>query len=214
MQAYSMSRGNIMSKVFLGLFVSLIFAAIGNYVGQFLPPAVDELAIFVELIMIIAAMFMSRRRAIGYPFVFTFTFISGLSIYPYIAAYTSEYGSGIVFKALAVTAVSFLVASIVASRSSMDFSFLRGFLFIGIIALILMGIVSFFVGFSSTTELMYSFLGIAIFIGYVLFDVNRIARRGVAEQHIPWVVLSLYLDIINLFLFILQFFGASSSSRR
>ncbi|MDP9729185.1 Bax inhibitor-1 family protein [Alicyclobacillus tolerans] len=214
MQTYSVSRGSLMSRVFLGLFASLLFATIGVYAGQFVPPVLVSIAMFAEIIMIVVAMFLQRRRTIGYPFVFSFTFISGLTLYPTIAYYTQTYGSGLVLEALGVTAISFLVASIVASRSSMDFSFLGGFLFIGLIALILMGIVSFFVHFGTTGQLIYSFIGIAIFIGYILFDVNRLSKYGVAEQYVPWIVLSLYLDIINLFLFILQFFGVSSNSRR
>ncbi|GMA57868.1 hypothetical protein GCM10025858_23710 [Alicyclobacillus sacchari] len=89
-------------------------------------------------------------------------------------------------------------------------------MFIGMLALLLMGIVSIFTGFSSVASLIYAFLGVAIFVGYVLFDVNRLAQYGVAEQHVPWMVLSLYLDFVNLFLFVLRLMGimGGSSDRR
>jgi FtsH-binding integral membrane protein len=123
-------------------------------------------------------------------------------------------GTGLVIKALAVSAGAFLIASIVAANTSLDFSFLNGFLFIGLMALLLMGIVSIFTGFSSVMSLVYALLGIGVFVGYILFDVNRIARQGLSAQMVPWVVLSLYLDFVNLFLFVLRLMGVLQSSDR
>ncbi|RIV17115.1 Bax inhibitor-1/YccA family protein [Alicyclobacillaceae bacterium I2511] len=214
MQSVSLTRGNILPRVFLGLFGSLLFAAVGVVAGSFVPVRMLQVLMFVELAMIFGAMFLQRRRSIGYSFVYAFTFISGMTLFPVIAYYTGTLGAGTVLEAMGVTAVSFLAAAGVASRSSFDFSFLRGFLFIGLIALVLVGLLSFFVGFSSSLQMGYTMLGIAVFIGFVLFDVNRISRVGVAESQIPWVVLSLYLDVINLFLFILRLMGLNVSGRR
>lgn len=214
MQTYSVSRGSAIGRVFMGLFGTLLTASIGVYASQYMPPAIVPIAMVVELVMIIAAMFLQRRRSIGYGFVYSFTFISGITLYPYIASYTMTYGPGLVLQALLVTAGAFLISAIVASRTSLDFSFLGGFLFVGLMAILLMGIVSLFTGFSTVASLIYSLIGIGVFIGYILYDVNRIARQGIAEQNIPWVVLTLYLDIVNLFLFILRLMGIMQSSRR
>ncbi|WP_206832113.1 Bax inhibitor-1/YccA family protein [Alicyclobacillus fructus] len=209
-QTYTITQNKILSRVFLGLCVSLVTAGIGVVVGTRLPYGLTPILWLVELGMIVYAMFRQYTRAIGYPFVFTFTFISGMTLSYALMAYASAFGMGLVLKALAVTAGAFLVASFVASRTSMDFSFLGGFLMIGTLALLLMGLVAMFTGFSSAASLIYAYLGVAIFIGYVLFDVNRLAQYGVAEQHVPWMVLSLYLDFINLFLFILRLMGIMS----
>jgi len=191
-----------------------VTAALGMTVGTQIPFGVIGLLLIVELVMIFAAMFMHRRRRIGMPFVLVFTFISGITLWPTIYFYTTQIGAYLVLEAVGVSSVAFLVAAGVASRTSFDFSFLGGFLFIGLLAVLGMGIVSLFIGFSTMTQLIYSLLGIAIFIGYVLFDVNRIAHNGISEAAIPWVVLSLYLDFINLFLFVLRLFGVLQSSRR
>ncbi len=203
-----------MPRVFLGLFGSLLFAAAGVVAGGFVPLAMLRILMFVELAMIFGAMFLQRRRSIGYSFVYAFTFISGMTLFPIIAYYTGTLGAGTVLEAMGVTAVSFLVAAGVASHRSFDFSFLRGFVFIGLIALVLMGLLSIFFSFSSFMQMGYTMLGIAVFIGFVLFDVNRISRVGVAESQIPWVVLSLYLDIINLFLFVLRLMGLNVGGGR
>ncbi|GLG01339.1 hypothetical protein Alches_13780 [Alicyclobacillus hesperidum subsp. aegles] len=215
-QTYTITQNRLLGRVFLGLFGTLLTALVGVLAGTQLPMGLIPVLSLVELGMIIYAMFRQRTRAIGFPFVYLFTFISGITLWPIISYYAVGLGVGIVIKALAVTAGAFLVASFVATRSSMDFSFLGGFLFIGMLALLLMGIVSIFTGFSSVASLIYAFLGVAIFVGYVLFDVNRLAQYGVAEQHVPWMVLSLYLDFVNLFLFILRLMGimGGSSDRR
>lgn len=212
-QAYTVARNGLMSRVFFGLFLSLLTASVGLFAGSYVPPMWLHILMFVELAMIFGAMFMRRSKAIGMTFVLVFTFISGMTLFPIIAYYTSLLGATMVLEAAAISGASFLVAAVVASRSSFDFTFLGGFLFIGLIALVLMGIASMFIGFGTMASLIYTMLGIAIFIGYVLFDVNRMVHYGVSEQMVPWVVLSLYLDIINLFLFVLQLFGLNVSRR-
>lgn len=215
MQAYSLSRTTLLSKVFAGLFVSLVTATLGLYIGyNYVPRGLLNLLAIVELVMIVVAMFVQRRRNIGMPFVITFTFISGMTLAPVIQLYVSQLGSGLVLQAVAVAAGAFLIAAVTASRTSMDFSYLGGFLFVGLMALLLMGLVSLFTGFSSVAQLIYSVLGIAVFVGYVLFDVNRMAHHGVAAEQVPWVVLSLYLDLVNLILFVLRLFGVLQSNRR
>ncbi|MCL6547516.1 MAG: Bax inhibitor-1/YccA family protein [Alicyclobacillus sp.] len=214
MQSYTLVRNQVLGRIYLGLCLSLATAFLGLYAGQYVPPGVTGVLMLVELGMIVAAMFIQRRRSIGMPFVLAFTFISGVTLYPAIAYYATLLGAATLMKAVAVSAGSFLVASLVASRTSYDFSFLGGFLLIGLVAVLLMGVVSFFVGFSSTMELAYALIGVAVFIGYVLFDVNRIAHMGVTPEQAPWVVLSLYLDFVNLLLFVLRLFGVMQSSRR
>ncbi len=214
METYVLSRNSAIGKVFFGLCLSLVTAFAGVYAGQYVPPGLIMLLAVVELGMIVVAMIMQRRRSIGMPFVLLFTFISGITLRYTLSTYAMELGWPLVLKAIGVSAAAFLVAAVVASRTSFDFSFLGGFLFIGLIAILAMGIVSIFTGFSTMAELVYSLLGIAVFIGYVLFDVNRLAREGVSEQLVPWVVLSLYLDFVNLLLFVLRLIGVLESDRR
>ncbi|MBX5435713.1 MAG: Bax inhibitor-1 family protein [Alicyclobacillaceae bacterium] len=204
----------VLGRVFLGLCLSLVTALAGLYAGQYIPPVGARLLMLVELAMLVMALWLQRRRSIGMPFVLLFTFVSGATLFPVIAYYATLLGAATVMKAVAVSAGAFLVAGFVASRSSYDFSFLGGFLLVGLVAVFLMGLVAWFVGFSSTSELVYAWLGVAVFTGYVLFDVNRLARQGVSEDQVAWVVLSLYLDFVNLLLFVLRLFGVMQSSRR
>lgn len=214
MQTYTVSQNRVLGRVFFGLFGTLLAALVGVLVGTQIPTLLIGVLGIVELVMLFVAMFRQRKRAIGFPFVYAFTFISGVTLWPIIHSYAVMLGAGLVIQALGVAAGAFLIAAIVASRTSMDFSFLGGFLFIGLMALLLMGLIALFTGFSSTMNLAYSLIGIGVFIGYILFDINRIAKYGISEQAVPLVVLSLYLDFVNLFLFVLRLMGVLGSSDR
>jgi FtsH-binding integral membrane protein len=204
--SYSGSRVT-MGHIFPALFFSLLFASAGLYVGRYVPPALFLPLMIAEIVMIVAAMWIRRRRSVSYGFLYAFTMISGMTLYPVISYYVSSIGAALVLQAFAVTVIAYGGAALYATVSKADFSFLGGFLFIGIIALLGMGIVNIFVPFSTTAEWVYTLLGIFIFIGYTLFDISRITRHGVSAEEIPFVVLSLYLNFINLFLFILRLFG-------
>lgn len=196
-----------MGDIFPALFFSLVFAALGLFAGQYVPPALYLPLMIVELIMIVAAVFIRRRKAVGFGFLYSFTLISGITLYPVIGYYGQTIGYDLVVQALGVTVVAYGGAALYATLSKANFSFLGGFLFIGLLALLGMGIVNLFIPFNTQAEWVYTLLGILVFIGYTLFDISRIVHHGVAREDVPFVVLSLYLDFVNLFLFILRLFG-------
>lgn len=203
----------IRSRVFLGLFGTLLAAAAGTVVGQYVPPTLAMLLMFVEVAMVFVASFVSRRRAVGWGFVLGFSVISGITLTPILAYYTQTIGVQMVREAFIVTAAAFAVTAFVGSRKSLDFSWLGNLVFAGLIVLLGLGVVSFFIPFPTGLDFVYTYLGIAVFIGYLLFDVNRLTRYGVPAERVPMVVLQLYLDFINLFLFILRLFGLSVRTR-
>ena len=58
--------------------------------------------------------------------------------------------------------------------------------------------------------LAYSFIGVLIFSGYVLYDFNRMKHYGITADQVPLMALNLYLDFLNLFISILRIFGILS----
>ncbi len=204
----------VKSRVMLGLFVTLLSASVGTYVGQYVPNALYMPLVIVEFVMLFAASMVRRRKVAGWGFVLAFTFISGMTMTPVLFAYTQMLGVRIVQEAFLITAATFGVTSFVASRKSLDFSWLGQFLFAGILVLVGLSLVSIFVPFSTGFSFGYTYLGIAVFVGYMLFDVNRLTRHGVSAEQVPLVVLQLYLDFVNLFLFILRLFGLNARSSR
>lgn len=204
------SFGNILQVLSLSLLVSFGGTLIGAF---FIPPAFASLLSIVELIMIIAAVVIRLRgKYIGYGFLYAFTGISGITLYPIIMYYGAQMGANLVSASFLATAGIFSALAFYAYRSEKDFSFLVGFLFAGTIGLIIMGIISFFVDFGGTINLIWALAGILIFSGWILYDVSQY-KYGVDPREVPYVVLNLYLDIVNLFLYILRFIAAITGNR-
>ncbi|HEU4964835.1 MAG TPA: Bax inhibitor-1/YccA family protein [Bacilli bacterium] len=204
--SYTGGRTVGVNRVLPMFFLSLLFAVIGTIVGTQVPPALFLPLMVVEVGMMIAAMFMRKRR-VGYLFVYLFTFISGITLYPVLAYYMGAIGGNMVMMAFGVTTLAYGGAALYAWKSKADFSFLGGFLTVGILALIGMGLWNLFAPLGNTMYLLYTLLGIFIFIGFTLYDVSRVARYGVPEELVPMVVLNLYLNFVNLLLFVLRLFG-------
>jgi|HigsolmetaAR203D_1030402.scaffolds.fasta_scaffold02994_1 modulator of FtsH protease len=194
--------------------LTLLTAFVGTYVGmQFVPPAFMLPLVVIELVMLVSAMFIRRRgRAIGYPFVFAFCFISGITLFPAINYYLALGGAAIINTAFILTTVIFAGLTVYAYYSKRDFSFLRGFLMVALLALIGFALVGLFVpGLNAgTVGLVVGFFGVLVFSGFILYDISQY-RDGVPEEQIPLAVLGLYLSFINLFLYLLQILGILST---
>lgn len=208
----SMSQGSLRGRVLLGLFGSLLSASAGAFIGQYVPPALYMPIWLAMIIMVVVASFV-RRRPVSWTFVTIFTLLSGMTLTPILMMYSQMIGIRMVEEALLVTTGAFGVTAFIASRKNADFGFLRSFLSVGLFVLIGLMVVNMIFPLGNAMTLGYTYLGIAVFVGYMLFDVNRLTRYGATAEQIPGIVLSLYLDFINLFLFILQLFGLNVRSR-
>ncbi|WP_310178439.1 Bax inhibitor-1/YccA family protein [Neobacillus niacini] len=191
--------------------LSLAFAFIGTMAGVFVPTGLFLPLSILELVMLFAAFFFRRKKAISYSFLYIFTFISGITLYPIVAHYLATTGANTVIMAFATTTVVFTGIAIYAAKSKRNFSFLGGFLLAALLALVAISIFNIFWPLSTTGMLAYSFIGVMVFSGYVLFDFSRMKHYGVSAEDVPLVALSLYLDFINLFLSILRIFGILQS---
>ena len=77
-------------------------------------------------------------------------------------------------------------------------------LFWGLLALIVFGLVAIFVSIPGA-NVIWSVAGLVIFGGYTILDFNRLRRAG-QESAVP-IAASIFLDVLNIFLFMLQLFG-------
>jgi uncharacterized protein len=191
--------------------LSILISFLGTWVGMYTPPALFLPLIIVEIVLLIAAFFIRRKgRGIGYGFVYTFCFISGITIFPSIAYYASAGGSSIVSTAFLLTGIIFGGLTVYAYFSKTDFSFLGGFLTVGILVLIGFSLIGLFTGgFGGTLGLMIAAGGVLIFSWYILYDISQY-KHGLPDEEIPLAVLNLYLDFINLFLYLLRLLGILS----
>ena len=126
--------------------------------------------------------------------------------------YNQEW-QNVVFQAMLGTTLAVIIAGSIVALIPTDFSFLGIFLWISLLALIFMEILNAFVFKSERRRLLYSYAGVVIFSLYLIYDFNAL-EKAIARGDNSWgtavdIAVNLYLDIINLFLDLLEILAAS-----
>ena len=116
-----------------------------------------------------------------------------------------------VFQALIATTLSVFFTLLVVYITDYDFGFLGIFLFISLLALIIVQLLNYFIFKSTWFRRITSYVGILTFTLYLVYDFNRL-EKAVAQGDESWgtavkIAVKLYLDIINLFGYILELLG-------
>lgn len=116
-------------------------------------------------------------------------------------------GAGeLVLQAFGITLAIFVGLTAYTLYSDKDFSFLGGFCFAGLIGLMVWGLISWLTGWRST--FWYSLFGALLFSALIVYDTWLLSKRFGPDEAITASIM-LYLDVINLFLFILQLLGGN-----
>ncbi|EFJ31377.1 hypothetical protein SELMODRAFT_88443 [Selaginella moellendorffii] len=100
--------------------------------------------------------------------------------------------------ALALTAYTFW-----AVKQGHDFSFLRPYLFVSLVVVVLWGIIQIFFPLGPVSGTIFAAITTVIFSAYIIYDTENLIRRFTFDEYI-WASVSLYLDILNLFLALLN----------
>jgi protein lifeguard len=128
-----------------------------------------------------------------------------------ISVVVSFYQSKIVIQAVLLTAGIFVALTLFACQTKYDFTSWMPYLFGALWALILVGFIAVFFPYNSKVEMAYSVIAALIFSGYILVDTQLIMRHYHVEEEIA-AAISLYLDIINLFLAILRILNSQQNN--
>ena len=143
--------------------------------------------------------------------VFAFTGLLGASLGPMLNHYlATSNGGSIVMQALGGTALIFFVLSAYVLTTRKDFSFMGGFLFIGLIVAIVAAVGAWIAGSFFNVNVSLFQLGISAMIvllmsGFILYDTSRIINGG--ETNYIMATTGLYLSIYNLFASLLHILG-------
>lgn len=132
-----------------------------------------------------------------------FTLCMSYTVGVVCASYYENHMGHIVLQALMLTAAVFLGLTSYAFVTKKDFSFLGAGLFAGLIVLIFWSILNMFFDFGLGGRMIFSLVGSLIFSGYILYDTSMIMHYYGPDDYIM-AAIQLYLDIINLFLYLLE----------
>jgi protein lifeguard len=166
---------------------------------------------WVSLFGAIAFLLLTFWKRKSYPtnlvFLTAFTALEAYSV----SLITSFYDSRIVIQALIITLGIFVGLTLFACQSKYDFTSWMPYLFGALWIMIIFGFISAFFPHSKTIELIYGVAAALIFSGYILVDTQLIMRHYHVEEEIA-ASISLYLDIINLFLAILRILNSQQNN--
>jgi len=202
-------------KMCLGLlvtaFVALWCASSATYISFFLNNSWMMWLLFgAEILIVIGVSGATKRISspVALVLFFLFALINGLALAPIFLVYT---GASIA-KTFFITAGTFAAMSVYGYFTSQDLSRFGSILVMALFGLIICSVVNIFFR-SSTFDWILSAAGVLIFIGLTAWDTQQIKTMA---QQMPEAgvsrlstigALTLYLDFINLFLYLLRFFG-------
>ena len=146
-----------------------------------------------------------RNSVLGLVFVFVLTGFMGYTLGPILNAYLSLANGGqVVMSAMGGTGLIFLGLSGYALTSRKDFSFMGGFLMVGILVAFLGGLAAVFLE-MPMLSLAVSAMFVLLMAGLILFETSNIIHGG--ETNYIMATVSLYVSIFNLFTSLLHLLG-------
>ncbi len=204
-----LATNKVLRNTYMLLAMTLLFSAFTAAVSMVV--GIGQGAALILMLVSFGLLFWVHKAAEssqGIVAIFAFTGCLGASLGPMLSYYVAlANGPGIVLQALGGTGLIFFALSGYALTTRKDFSFLRGFLFTGLIVAIVAMILNIFLAIP-LLSLVISSAVIMIMSGLILFDTSRIINGG--ETNYIRATVSLYLNVYNIFIHLLHLISALS----
>ncbi|KAJ7977347.1 Bi1-like protein [Quillaja saponaria] len=150
-----------------------------------------------------------QKHPVNYLLLGIFTFSLAFAI-----GLTCAFTSGkVILEAVILTAIVVLSLTLYtfwAVRKGQDFNFLGPFLFGAVLVLMVFAMIQLFFPLGKLSVMIYGCLAAIIFCGYIVYDTDNLIKRFSYDEYI-WASVSLYLDVVNLFLSLLTVFRAAEN---
>ena len=214
------SSNNLLRKVFLYMILGITISfGTGAYLLYFNQGLLSTLfnyyqfLVIAELAMVFSISFFINKisSSLAKILFFAYSLVNGVTL----TVIGFIYAPQIIFYAFMITLTIFVVTAIYGYTTQEDLSSYRRFFMIALISLIILSIINAFMG-VGMLEWVITIGGVVIFTGLIAYDVNRIkfisyqladGDNEAMEKMGVIGALKLYLDFINLFIYILRIFG-------
>ena len=203
------------TTMFIGLLISAVSAGVVYYTGLYtnmillIASIVLSLGCVIFLSVSVRKMSASTARILF----FVYSALDGVSF----SIYPAVYSGGSILSALLITAALFLSLAMIARSGRFDMRSYGPYLFMGLIGMIVAGLINIFVR-SAFMDIVLCWVGIAIFMGYTIYDIQMIDNYYIAETRgeimgaSTHAALQLYLDFVNLFVKIMRLIGKAKDN--
>ncbi|MEM8844513.1 MAG: Bax inhibitor-1/YccA family protein [Pseudomonadota bacterium] len=203
----AVSINKVLRNTYMLLSLTLLFSALTAVISMMVSvsPGISLACSFGALALIWLVLPRTANSSAGIGVVFAITGLLGFGLGPILNSYLAlSNGSEIIATALGGTGVIFLALSGYVLTTRKDFSFMGGFLMVGLILVILAAVANIFFMIPALS-LAVSGAIILIMSGLILFDTSRIIHGG--ETNYIMATIGLYLNIYNIFVALLQILG-------
>lgn len=207
----SIEINKVLKNTYLLLSATFLFSAGMATLSTFLnmPPMTYLICIGLSFALIWFVLPRTANSANGVLVVFAITGLMGFGIGPLLNQYLAmSNGSQIVGTALGGTGTIFFALSGYALMTKKDFSFMGGFLLVGLMIAIVASLANIFLQISGFSLAISSVI-IMIMSGFILYDTSRMIHKPESANYILMTV-SLFLNIFNIFISLLHILGFSS----
>ena len=209
-QSAALSTNKVVKNTYMLLSMTLAFAALTAGVSMSLN--LPHPGLIITLVGYFGLLFLTtkfRDSGLGIGFVFALTGFMGYTLGPILNAYLAlPNGSQVVMMAMGGTAAIFLGLSAYVMTTRKDFSFMGGFLMVGILVAFLAGLGAIFFempGLSLAVSAMF----VLLMSGLILYETSNIINGG--ETNYIMATVTLFVAIFNLFTSLLHLLGFASN---
>lgn len=208
-QSSALEQNKVLRNTYALLSMTLIFSAITAGISLFLQ--LPHPGIIISLVGFFGLYFLTsklRNSVWGLPSVFALTGFMGYTLGPIVGYYLSMPGGGtIVMNAMGMTGLIFLGLSAYVLTTRKDFSFMGGFLVVGMLLAFFASLGAIFFEIPALA-LAVSAMCVLLMSGFILYETSNIIHGG--ETNYIMATVSLYISIYNLFTSLLHLLGFMS----
>jgi modulator of FtsH protease len=203
---YQVEKNKVLKNTYLLLSMTLLFSGAMAAVSMSLNlPHPGLLITLVGFFGLLFAISKFQNSTLGIVLVFALTGFMGVTLGPILNAYLSlPGGSSIIMNAMGATGAIFLGLSAYVVTTKKDFSFMGGFLAVGIVVGFLAGLGAYFFempGLSLAVSAMF----VLLMSGLILYETSNIVNNG--ETNYVMATTTLFISIFNLFTSLLHLLG-------
>ena len=166
----------------------------------------------IVLVIFLTARIAKMSSSVAKASFILYSFVNGL----FFSTYFVEFEISSLIFVFLITAIVFAIFALIGATTKLDLTKMGTYLLMGLIGIIICGVINIFVG-SSSLDFILTVIGVILFLGYTAYDVKLIMNSDkfamIPEENLAiYGALELYLDFINLFIRLIEFFGKRSDN--
>ena len=209
-QTSAVETNKVLKNTYMLLSATLAFSAVMAMVSMYLavPPMTYMIAVIASMLLGIFVLPRTANSSSGIGVIFLITGLLGFGLGAILSMYLAlPKGPEIIATAFGGTGIIFLGLSGYALTSKRDFSFMGGFLFAGMLTVVIAIVANLFFAMPALSMAISAAI-IMLMSGFILFDTSRIINGG--ETNYIMATYGLYLSVFNIFISLLSLLGIMS----